>query len=56
MGFTYLFMFVLVEECDSSAYPEDFQEVEVKDEPLEYDAVSWICFALYKLSFIFIIF
>ena len=40
MGLTFLFMFVLVEELDSSAYPEDFQEVEVKDEPMEYDAVS----------------
>ena len=36
----YLFMFVLDEELDSPAYPEDFQEVVVKDEPLEYDAVS----------------
>ena len=55
MGFSYLFMFILVEELDSATYPEDvqeseefdspaylgdFQEVEVKDEPLEYDAVS----------------
>ena len=44
MRFTYLFMFVLVEELDSSAYPEDFQEIEVKEEPMEYDAVSMICF------------
>jgi len=29
---------VKVEELDSSAYPEDFQFVEVKDEPMEYDA------------------
>ena len=36
----YLFMFVLDEELDSPAYPEDFQEIEVKDEPMEYDAVS----------------
>ena len=40
MGFTYLFMFVLDEKLDSSAYPEGFQDVEVKDEPFEYDAVS----------------
>ena len=40
MGFTYLFMFILVEKLDSSAYPEDFLDVEVKDEPIEYDAVS----------------
>ena len=40
MQFTYLFMFVLVEELDSPAYPEDFQEVEVKEEAMEYDAVS----------------
>ena len=40
MGFTYLFMFVLVEELGSPAYPEDFQEIEVKEEPMEYDAVS----------------
>ena len=40
MGLTYLFMFVSVEEMDSPAYPDDFQDVEVKDEPFEYDAVS----------------
>ena len=40
MGFTYLFMLVLDEKLDSSAYPEGFQDVEVKDEPFEYDAVS----------------
>ena len=40
MGFTYLFMFVLVEEWDSPAYPDDFQEIEVKEDPMEYDAVS----------------
>ena len=44
IGFTYLFMFVLVEELDSPAYPEDFQEVDVKDEPMEYDAVSYNLF------------
>ena len=38
--FTYLFMFVLVEGSDSPAYPEDFQEIEVKEEPMEYNAVS----------------
>ena len=36
----YIFMFVLDEELDSPAYPDDFQDVEVKDEPFEYDAVS----------------
>ena len=40
MGFTYLFIFVLVEESDSPAYPEDFQEVEVKEEAMDYDVVS----------------
>ena len=40
MGFTYLFMFVLVEGSDCLAYPEDFQEIEVKEEVMEYDAVS----------------
>ena len=40
MGLTDLFMFVLDEELDSPAYPENFQEVEVKDEPIEYDSVS----------------
>ena len=45
MGFTYLFMSVLVEELDSPTYPEDFQEIEVKEEPIEYDAVSMICFS-----------
>ena len=40
MGFTYLFMFVSVEELNSPACPDDFQDVEVKDEPFEYDAVS----------------
>ena len=33
-------MFDLDEEYESPAYPEDFHEVEVKDEPLEFDAVS----------------
>ena len=28
------------EELDSPAYPDDFQDVEVKEEPMEYDAVS----------------
>ena len=40
MWFTYLFTFVLVEELDSPAYPEDFKEIEVKEEPMDYDAVS----------------
>ena len=40
MWLTYLFMFVLVEELDSPAYPEDFQEIEVKEEAMEYDVVS----------------
>ena len=39
-GVHFLFMFVLVEELDSPAYPDDFQEIEVKEEPMEYDAVS----------------
>ena len=33
IGFTYRFMFFIVEE-------DGFQEVEVKDEPFDYDAVS----------------
>ena len=40
MGFTYLIMFVLAEESDSPGYPEDFQEIEVKEEAMDYDAVS----------------
>ena len=40
MGLTYLFLFVSVEELNSPACPDDFQDVEVKDEPFEYDAVS----------------
>ena len=44
IGFTYLFMFVLVEELDSPspACPEAYQEIEVKEEPMEYDAVSYL--------------
>ena len=38
--FSYLFMFVLVEVLDSPAYPEDFQEIEMKEEAMEYNAVS----------------
>ena len=35
-------MFVLVEELECPNYPENFQEVDVKDEPFEYDnAVSF---------------
>ena len=45
MGLTDIFMFVLDEELESPAYSEDFQDVEVKDEPVEYDAVS--CDLLY---------
>ena len=48
MGLTDLFMYVLDEELDSPAYPEDFKEVEVKDEPMEYDAVS--CDLFYHLE------
>ena len=33
-------MFIVVEELDFPVYPDDFQDVEVKDEPLEYDTVS----------------
>ena len=44
MEFTYLFMFVSVEELDSPVYPEDFQEIEVKEEPKEYYAVSYDLF------------
>ena len=44
MGFTHLFMFVLDEELNPPAYPEAFQEVEVEDEPMEYDAVSCVFF------------
>ena len=40
MGFTHLFMFVLDEELECPAYPEDFQETEIKDQPIEYYAVS----------------
>ena len=37
---TYPFMFALFEELDSPIYPDDFPDVEVKDEPLEPDTVS----------------
>ena len=33
-------MFVSDEKLDSPAYPDDFQDIEVKHEPFEYDAVS----------------
>ena len=33
-------MFVLFEGLGSPIYPDDFQDVEVKDEPLEPDTVS----------------
>ena len=52
MGFTCLFMFVLVEELDSPAYPDDFQDVGVKDEPFEYDAVS--CDLFYHITLMLI--
>ena len=45
-------LFVLDEELDSSAYPEGFQDVEVKDEPFEYDAVS--CDLLYHITLMLI--
>ena len=48
-------MFVLDEELDSPAYPEGFQEVEVKDEPREYDAVSCDLFYHSNSMLIFII-
>ena len=40
LEFTYLFMIIVVEELDCTANPEDFQEIDVKDEPFENDAVS----------------
>ena len=49
-------MFVSVEELDSSAYPEDFQEVEVKDELMEYDAVSCDLFYHINLMFTYVAF
>ena len=56
MGLTDIFMFVLDEELDSPAHPEDFQEVEVKDEPMEYDAVSRDLFYYTNSILIIIIF
>ena len=53
MGFTFLFMFVSVEELDSSAYPDDFLDVEVKDEPMECDAVS--CDLFYHINVMFVL-
>ena len=49
-------MFVLVDELDSPAYPDDFHEVDVKDEPFEYDAVSSAWFDLINLMLISIYF
>ena len=49
-------MLVLDEDLDSPAYPEDFKEVEVKDEPMEYDAVSCDLFYHPDSMLIFIIF
>ena len=40
MDLTYLFMFVLFAELGSPFYPDDFQDIEVKDEPLEPDTVG----------------
>ena len=54
MGLTNLF--ILEDELDSPAYPENFQEVEVKDEPMEYDAVSCDLFYHPISMLIFIIF
>ena len=48
MGFTYLFIFVIVEKLNSPAYPDDFQDIDVKDEPFEYDSVS--CDLFYHIS------
>ena len=48
MRSTYLFMIIVVEELDSPANPEDFQDVDVKDEPFESDAVS--CDLFYHLT------
>ena len=56
MGLTYLFIFVLEDELDTPAYTEDFQEVEVKDEPIEYDAVSCDLFYHPNSMLFFIIF
>ena len=56
MGLTDLFMFVLDEKLDSPAYPDDFREVEVKDEPMEYDAVSCDLFYYPNSLLILIIF
>ena len=36
----YLFMFILIEGLGSQIYSDDFQDVAVKDEPLEPDTVS----------------
>ena len=46
-------MFVSVEELDSPANPDDFQEVEVKVEPMEHDAVSCDLFYHITLMIIF---
>ena len=40
MGLAKLSMFVSFEGLCSPIYPDDFQDVEVKDEPLEPDTVS----------------
>ena len=56
MGLTDLFMFVPDEGLDSPAYSEDFQKVEVKDEPMEYDTVSCDLFYHPNSMLIFIFF
>ena len=45
-------MFVSDEKLDSPAYPDDFQDIEVKDEPFEYDAVSFNLFYYINLMLI----
>ena len=51
-----LTMFVLVEELDPTTYPEEFHFVEVKEEPIEYKAVSCDMFYHIYLMLIFIYF
>ena len=40
MVLAYPFMFVLFAELGSPIFPDDFKDVEVKDEPLQHDNVS----------------
>ena len=44
MAFTYLSMFVSVEELDSPVCQDDFQDVEIKDEPFDYVSTTLIWF------------